>query len=297
MPYTLPIREAYPVRFEDLPIVGIVRETVLDQGYDWYNNTTKTVLVGEPIQAMGSIGVSKRVILPGKWGRLFFGMLVDFMVDPVMVTQVLAGAPVYFDTALEVAPSYIPGYATGLLPATGFRLGRAVGIVENTTNTVLSGTSPVAQRATPGAGHRIRVLMDPMSTMNELGSAVSLRTRLTIAQVNAGTIIIPAEPGIRYRVQDMAMIAIGGAAATATSVDILGTQATASVKLMDARVAGLTQNTLLRAGTVTNGLILAGGASFMENDVNTPISVNHTGSDVATATHIDVLVSYVRVPA
>jgi hypothetical protein len=90
----------------------------------------------------------------------------------------------------------------------------------------------------------------------------------------------------------MAMIAIGGNAATATSVDILGTQSASSVKLMDGRVAGLTQSTLLRAGTATNGLILADGASFVANDVNTAITIAKTGSNLATATHIDVLLTY-----
>jgi len=120
-----------------------------------------------------------------------------------------------------------------------------------------------------------------------------IRTRYTTAQINAGgNVLLPAIPGWKYRMVDAAQIAIGGAAATATSVDIYGVQATASVKLLDCRVAGLTQNTLLRAGTVTNGLILAGGASHVANDVNTGITVGKTGGTLATATHIDVLFWY-----
>lgn len=123
------------------------------------------------------------------------------------------------------------------------------------------------------------------------------RQRFTTAQVNAGATILAAIPGYKYRLCDMAMIAIGGAAATATSVDIIGTQSTSAVKLMDARVAGLTENTLLRAGTATNGLILAAGASFVANDANTAITIGKTGSNLATATHIDVLISYTIEPA
>jgi hypothetical protein len=134
--------------------------------------------------------------------------------------------------------------------------------------------------------------------ITEIESAAKvLRTRVTAAQVNAGHTLLPAVPGYRYRLQDMAMIAIGGNAATATSVDIVGTQSGSAVKLMDARVAGLTANTLLRAGTATNGLILAGGASFTPCDVNTAIRVDHTGSDLATATHVDVLLTYTLVRA
>lgn len=122
------------------------------------------------------------------------------------------------------------------------------------------------------------------------------RERFTAAQINAGDVLLPAVPGYKYRVVDMAMIAIGGAAATATSVDILATQSGSSVKLMASAVAGLTQNTLLRAGA-TNGAILAGGASFAECDVNTGINVGKTNSNLATATHVDFLISYVLVPA
>jgi predicted RecA/RadA family phage recombinase len=135
----------------------------------------------------------------------------------------------------------------------------------------------------------VDVLMMPTPVA---GVARVLRTRVTTAQVNAGLTLLPAVAGRKYRLHDVSLIAIGGNAATATSVDILGTQSASSVKLMDARVAGLTQNTLLRAGTATNGLILAGGASFATCDANTAITIGKTGSDLATATHIDVLLTY-----
>jgi hypothetical protein len=118
-----------------------------------------------------------------------------------------------------------------------------------------------------------------------------VRRRFTIAEVNAGATLLPAIAGRAYRMIDSAMIAIGGAAATATSVDLRGTQAASSVNLVANAVAGLTQNTLLRAGA-TNAAILAGGVSFVANDVNTAITVGRTGSALATATHIDVLLTY-----
>jgi hypothetical protein len=94
-------------------------------------------------------------------------------------------------------------------------------------------------------------------------------------------------------VVDLALIAIGGNAATADGVLVRGTQSAAVVKLMDAKVAGLTQSTLLRIGTATNGVVLADGASFVANDANTAITIIKDGSDLATATNIDVLLSYV----
>lgn len=128
----------------------------------------------------------------------------------------------------------------------------------------------------------------------EIGDKVyHIRKRFTVAEVNAGATLLAAEANVKYRMVDAAMIAVGGAAATATTVDILATQGASSVKLVANAVAGLTQNTLLRAGA-TNSAILAAGASFVANDVNTAITVGKTGSDVATATHIDVLLSYTK---
>jgi hypothetical protein len=105
--------------------------------------------------------------------------------------------------------------------------------------------------------------------------------------------LLPAIPGRSYRLVDLSLIAIGGNAATATGVLVRATQSASAVTLMDAKVGGLTQNTLLRIGTATNGLPLAGGLSFVANDANTAITIIKDGSDLATATHIDVLLSYV----
>jgi hypothetical protein len=125
-----------------------------------------------------------------------------------------------------------------------------------------------------------------------LGSVQHLRTRVTVAQVNAGATLLPAIPGRSYRVCDMALISIGGAAGAVTTVDILGTQAASGVKLLAGAQANLTQNTLIRAGA-TGGAILAAGASFVANDNNTAITIGKTGDPVTTSTHFDVLISYV----
>jgi hypothetical protein len=124
------------------------------------------------------------------------------------------------------------------------------------------------------------------------GSAKVLRTRVTLAQINAGHIILPAISGFKYRMQDMALIAVGGTTAGITGILIRGTQAASVVKLMDGKLAGLARSVLLRAGTATNGLILADGASFEACDANTAIDVIKDGNDLSGATHIDVLLTY-----
>ena len=120
---------------------------------------------------------------------------------------------------------------------------------------------------------------------------LTIRKRFTIAEVNAGATILPAVDGLRYRMVDAAVIAVGGAAAAHTSIDIIGTVSTAR-KLVAFLVAGTTRSTLLRAGAATNGVILADGASFTQNDLGAAITIGKTGSDVTTATDVDVIFSF-----
>ncbi len=119
-----------------------------------------------------------------------------------------------------------------------------------------------------------------------------IRARFTAAEVNAGQALLAAKPGLKYKMVDAIMIAIGGNAATVTTVDILATQAAGSVKLVAASQAGLTQSTVVRAGDAS-GAVLADGDSFVANDANTGITIDITGSDLATATHIDFIFTYV----
>lgn len=119
-----------------------------------------------------------------------------------------------------------------------------------------------------------------------------VRTRFTVAQINAGATLLPAVPGFAYRVIDLDLIAIGGAVTGATDVRVLGTRAAGSVALLVAAVAALTQSALLRAGAA-NAVLLADGASFTALDANTAVTVGKTGGSAATATHVDVCVRYV----
>jgi hypothetical protein len=72
----------------------------------------------------------------------------------------------------------------------------------------------------------------------------------------------------------------------------LGTVSTAR-KLVAFAAAQTTQSTYLQPG-VTGAAILADGASFTANDANTAITIGKTGDAVATATHIDVILTYVK---
>jgi len=136
-------------------------------------------------------------------------------------------------------------------------------------------------------------VIEVMSCNPDPGAVRQIRSRFTIAQVNAGATVLPALANRKYRVCDLSLIAVGGNVVAATGVLVRGTQSASAVSLMDAKTAGLTRSTLLRAGTATNGLILADGASFAQCDTNTAITIIKDGSDITTATHIDVLLTYV----
>lgn len=137
----------------------------------------------------------------------------------------------------------------------------------------------------------------------QFGMLMQQRTRVTVAQINAGFTLLPALPGVKWRVDDLKLIAVGGAASGATDVRLLGTRAALSVALGIAAVAGLTQSTVLRLGSpfATAGtasiVALADGASHTPLDANTAVTTGKTGGSLATSTAIDVLLTYVADPA
>lgn len=121
----------------------------------------------------------------------------------------------------------------------------------------------------------------------------SVRVRATTAEVNAGKTLLAAIAGFAYRIVDMTMIAIGGNAATATSVDIVGTRAASEVRPYVVAVAALTRSAIVKPNS-SNVTALADGASHTPLDANTAVTVvkQSGGSNLATATHIDVILSY-----
>ena len=125
------------------------------------------------------------------------------------------------------------------------------------------------------------------------GAIMNVRRRFTIAEVNAGATLVPAVAGRTIRMVACKAIAVGGAAGAVTTVDVLGTLTTAR-KLVAYAQANLTQSTVLADGG-TGAAVLADGASYTANDAGTAITVGKTGSNVTTATHIDVIFDYVLV--
>lgn len=132
-----------------------------------------------------------------------------------------------------------------------------------------------------------------ITRLNVTDSLLSTRVRFTIAEVNAGATLVAAITGKSIRMVNCKAIAVGGAAGAVTTVDVLGTVSTAR-KLVAFAQASLTQSAVLTAGG-TGAAVLADGASYTANDVSTAVTVGKTGSNVTTATHIDVIFDYVVV--
>jgi hypothetical protein len=118
------------------------------------------------------------------------------------------------------------------------------------------------------------------------------RHRVTVAEINAGHELLAAITGKSYRIIQCLAIAYGGSVGTTTTVDLLGTQSSGSVKLVAYAQAGLTQSSVLVSGG-TNAAVQADGASYAACDASTAITVGKTGGDADTATGVDFVITYV----
>lgn len=133
----------------------------------------------------------------------------------------------------------------------------------------------------------------------EFGVTKTIRRRYTLAQVNAGQVLLSALPGVRWGLIGARFIATGGGAATATSVNLQGTVAGSTVQLWVVTVAALTRSTAVTMGhtpAAGSETILADGASFNAMDVNTSINLAVVGSALATSTGFDLFISFMAYP-
>lgn len=113
-------------------------------------------------------------------------------------------------------------------------------------------------------------------------------------EVNAGKIIVEPRKGKKVAVDGGFLRALGGAVATATSVDIADTTGTPVVAAACA-AAGLTQNAVLDFRAAANVTLTT--ALGVPLTVNQGLQIIKAGSDVATATSVDYVVFYHYVDA
>lgn len=124
----------------------------------------------------------------------------------------------------------------------------------------------------------------------------TVRTRVTLAEMNAGKTLLGAYAGAKWKISDVKVIAIGGAAAAtadATGVAVYGTKAGTVTALYTALLAALTENAVCQINTADTSVATA-GALFAANDVKTAITckaVSAGAFDLITATHFDVILT------
>ncbi len=128
-----------------------------------------------------------------------------------------------------------------------------------------------------------------MAYTTSSGKVHFVRGNATAAQVNAGKLIVQPRKGKKLVVTGGHMVALGGNAATATSVDIADTAGTPVVAVA-CGVAGLTQNTRLDFRAASNVTLTTFQVALTAEK---GLQIIKAGSDLATATSVDYYVEYI----
>jgi len=130
------------------------------------------------------------------------------------------------------------------------------------------------------------------------GIAKTIRRRFLVAALTTAGVVfaeMPALVGVRWRIIDVTMIAIGGNVTTSTSINIAGVSAGVATELFVVAIAALTRSAVVRAGAA-NMVVLADGASYTQQDANAGITAHSVGGTPTVATAVDMFVEYVADP-
>jgi hypothetical protein len=114
--------------------------------------------------------------------------------------------------------------------------------------------------------------------------------RLTVAQVNADTPIVPPKQGYSYIVVGGWFIATGSAA-TATSVDVVDTSDNVAVAVA---VGNLTNGTLAPFNAASGVTWTTYGTALTAGE---GLHIHTAGGDLGTTTQLDYYVEYTAVPS
>ena len=115
---------------------------------------------------------------------------------------------------------------------------------------------------------------------------------VTPAEILAGKTLIAANATYKIKLTNVSITAKGGDAAGITTVDVLGTQAAASVKLAQFPVALLKKDVTVTMFTTGVVLLTPVAKSFQACDLNTAITTIKTGGALTGATTLEMVASY-----
>ena len=136
-----------------------------------------------------------------------------------------------------------------------------------------------------------------VATLNGDAVVACQRHRVTLAEMNNGHTILAAVSGLKYRLIDVKVIAVGGAmaaTAAATGIAIYGTKATTVTALYTVLLAAGAENAVCQINTA-NTSVPAAGAFWTANDAATAITcktVTAGAFDLITVQNIDVILTY-----
>jgi len=215
----------------------------------------------------GSLNAYTQAAYPYSQGTVLFSLNNRDYVMPVNVCTGTTGFP-----CQQAVDQLVPKAANGVI-----RMGSLSTplTVDKTGALYITQGSP-----TPGA---------PIG-ITTAGGMFSVSANLLLAQVNAGTVILPAVSGQTYKVQHVSLQAIGAAAAACTLVEVTDTAGTPIVA-MSATVAGLTQNTrVTEASAATIAVTTAFAPTALT--ANQGIQVLSTGSACTGPTSFNVVVFF-----
>jgi hypothetical protein len=121
------------------------------------------------------------------------------------------------------------------------------------------------------------------------GIVVSTSASLTLAQVNAGTIILPAVTGQTYKLQHVQMQAVGGSTAGCTLVEVTDTAASPIVGV-SFTVAILTSGAIVNEASGSGVTVTTFAPTALT--ASRGLQIIKTGSACTTATSFNVIVTY-----
>ena len=177
----------------------------------------------------------------------------------------------YFGQTVQGSLGFVVPKGSGLI-----RLGnRATPFTIDSTG----GTYLLNESATPGA---------PVGTITA-GGLFAASGNLTLAQVNAGAVVVPAVTGQTYKIHHAVLVALGGSTATCTAVEFADTAGTPIVA-MSVVAAGLGQNVYASELSAANSTKTT--LAPLALTANQGIQVLHTGSNCATATSFNWILFY-----
>lgn len=257
-------------------------------GTKWYRAYCKDFKTGATMS--GTVAVAARTL--EKWQTKYGTTIFEIKDTGVSTATIADGTLAAGDVALARG-AVLVGNSSGVASALSAKTSGRI-LVGDGNDVASVAVSSDATLASTGALTIADNAIDLTDFADDARAAVVRveRHRVTAAEINAGHTVLAAVTGYKYRIANVKAIAYGGNAGTATSVDVLGTQGTSSVKLVAFAVTSLTRSVVLTAGD-TGATVLADGASFTACDAATAITVGKTGDALNTATGVDVIIEYV----